>query len=171
MGFLILDKNGNKIGWVETQEEADDLLAQVPEDIYTFYIGGSAEDAEKQILKFNDAGEFEASFVDLLREKYGVVPSQISPFEEIKDTYLRDNSFFIKLRYDKIDTRLAGRLLSVLRRTVPAGSNFFVIVEKQEIAEELDLSPTEDIDVFYAVDVDESTTPTITETVLKESII
>jgi len=158
MGFHILDKDGLIIGYVETEAEATALLENLPDDIYTFFLGGLPGDVDRFMLQLNGGLGLSPTFFEMLEGKYGRVPESINPFEELKDEYLRNNVFFIKLRYDMINTRLAAQLLSVLRKTLPAGGTFFVIIEKREIAEGLSCNPcwADDVIPFYAPDTDPS---------------
>jgi hypothetical protein len=151
MGYFILDKDGNNIGHVDTSAEATALLNASPPDIYTFFVGGAQAEVDQFMLNLNDSTAG-LSFFERLAVKYGRVPTQINPFEEIKDAYLKHNTFFIKLRHDQLTT-LAGKLFNVLKRTVSAGSFFFVILEKSDVADTYELSNlTEALDVWYAVD-------------------
>lgn len=151
MGFRVLDSEGQIIGHVETEEQALALMSEVPDDIYVFFVGGRSDDVDRFMLQLNGGLGKSPTFFEMLADKYGRVPESINPFEEIKDEYLKSSAFFIKVRYDLLDTRMASQLFSVLRRTVPAGSNFFVIVEKREIEDGLALSSSgEEVEVFYA---------------------
>jgi len=153
MGFRVLDNDGKIIGYVETEEEALALLSQIPDDIYVFFVGGRSEDVERFMLQLNGALGKSPTFFEMLAEKYGRVPESINPFEEIKDEYFKNTAFFIKVRYDLLSSRMASQLFSVLRRTIPAGSDFFVIIEKREIEDGFILSSSgEEVEVFYAPD-------------------
>jgi hypothetical protein len=155
MGYFILDKDGNNIGHVETDEEAAALLSASPPDIYTFFVGGAQAEVDAFMLDLNNS-ETGLSFFESLAAKYGRVPTEINPFEEIKDAYLKHNSFFIKVRYDQL-SNLAGQLFNVLHRTISAGSFFFVIVEKSALEETYELTNVTDTpDVWYAVDETDS---------------
>lgn len=151
MGFRVLDSDGQIIGFVETDEEALALLAQVPDDIYVFFVGGRSEDVDRFMLQLNGSLGKSPTFFEMLAEKYGRIPETINPFEEIKDEYLKSSAFFIKVRYDLLSSRMASQLFSVLNRTVSAGSSFFVIIEKREIEDGFVLTSSgEEVDVFYA---------------------
>jgi hypothetical protein len=151
MGFHVLDNDGQIIGFVETEEEALALLAQVPDDIYVFFVGGQADDVQRFMLQLNGGLGRHPTFFETLAEKYGKVPETINPFEEIKDEFFRNTAFFIKIRYDLLNSRAASQLLSVLNRTLAAGSSFFVIIEKREIEDGLVMSSSgETVEVFYA---------------------
>jgi len=170
MGFFVIDRNGKNIGHVETDAEATALLNANPPDIYTFFVGGAQAEVDAFILNLNDTEE-DVSFFDSLAAKFGRIPDQINPFEEVKDQYLKHNTFFIKIRYDQLNTQLTGQMFNVLRRTVSAGSTFFVLVEKSEIEDTYELTDvTETIDVWYAVDTTD-TGVDVSEVVLAESIV
>jgi hypothetical protein len=125
MGLLVINRDGEVIGYVDSNDEANELLESLPDDIYTFFVGGFDEDVSDFLLKLNDDSNGE-SFFDVLKTKYGRVPTEINPFEEIRDAYLRFNTFFIKINYNQLNNRLAAQMFSVLYRTLPAGSAFFV---------------------------------------------
>lgn len=151
MGFRVLNSDGQIIGYVETDEEALALMEEVPEDIYVFFVGGRPEDVDRLMLQLNGALGKSPTFFEMLAEKYGRIPESINPFEEIKEEYLKSSAFFIKVRYDLLSTRIASQLFSVLRRTVPAGSGFFVIIEKREIEDGFVMTSSgEEVEVFYA---------------------
>jgi len=171
MGFHIIDPAGVIVGYVDTEEEALELLDTIPEDIYTFFVGGLPEDVGAFMLKLNMPQDNGPSFFERMAEKFGRVPATLNAFREIKDEYLKNNTYFIKLRYDMLDPRLAGQMLSVLQRTTPAGGAFFVLIERRPVEEEHDLggSTTEDVDVFYSLDVTEGHAG-ISETVFKSAV-
>jgi hypothetical protein len=151
MGFHVLDNDGQIIGFVETDEEALALLAQVPDDIYVFFVGGLQADVDRFMLQLNGGLGKSPTFFEMLAEKYGRIPETINPFEEIKDEYLKNNAFFVKIRYDLMNSRAASQLLSVLHRTLSAGSSFFVIIEKREVEDGIVTSSWgEEVEVFYA---------------------
>ena len=165
MGFYIVNQQGLIIGFVETEQEALALLAQVPDDIYTFFVGGLPTDVEKFMFDLNGGAGASPTFFEMLKDKYGRIPNSIVPFDEIKDAYFKHTGFFLKLRLDVLDTRLAAQLLSVLRRTVPAGSAFFVLIEKREIEEEFNIAGSgEEFTVFYAPELPEEYQETFGET-------
>lgn len=112
---------------------------------YSFFIGGQAAD----VLRFTTG--LNPNFFDVLKQKYGRVPTTINPYAELKADYLR-NTLFIKISLGGIRTREISQLLNVLGRTTPAGSSFFVILEKQVLEEGLGVGAGEDVAVFYAPD-------------------
>lgn len=171
MGLYIVNKDGYVIGWVDTNAEANALLEQVPDDIYTFFVGGLPDEVESFILQLNTADEEGLTFFDRLVLKYGKVPEKINPMQEIKDTFLRYNTFFIKLRGDLLNDRTVGQMFSVLHRTLPAGSAFFVLLERSNIDEGLVDSASEGAEIFYALDADEGVDDNFGERVLAESVI
>jgi len=116
---------------------------------FAFYVGGSAQDVD---LFMQDLNSGSPSFFDALAAKYGKVPDDINPLNEIRDLYIGGNSFFIKTRRDCVDSKMATQLLCVLDKTINAGSDFFVIFEKTEVEETYDLNDvSESIGIFYAV--------------------
>jgi len=171
MGLYIVDKDGNVIGWVDTNAEANALLEQVPDDIYTFFVGGLPNEVQDFMLRLNTPDSEGLTFFDRLKQKYGRVPENINPFREIKDIFLRYNTFFIKLRGELLSDRTVGQMFSVLHRTLPAGSAFFVLLERSNIEEGLVDAAGEETDIFYALDVDEGVDDNFGERVLAESVI
>lgn len=167
MGFYIVNKDELIIGFVETEEEALALLDQVPDDIYTFFVGGLPQDVERFMFDLNGGLGVSPTFFEMLAEKYGKIPDTIVPFDEIKDAYFKHTGFFLKLRMDILDSRLAAQLLSVLHRTVPAGSAFFVLVERREFEEGFALDRSgEETTVFYAPEVPDESHDNASETIL-----
>lgn len=158
MGLYIVDRSGKTIGWVDTNTEANDLLTTVPDDIYTFFVGGLPDEVSAFMLSLNTADSSGFSFFDRLRSKYGRVPTSINPLKEIKDTFLRHNTFFIKIRGSILTDKTVGQMFSVLRRTLPAGSAFFVLLERNIVEEGLIGTVDEVADIFYVVDVEDSHT-------------
>jgi hypothetical protein len=172
MGFHIINKDGLIIGFVETEAEALALLANVPEDVYRFFVGGLPRDVDKFMLDINGGLGVSPTFFEMLENKYGRVPETIVPFEEIKEAYFKHTGFFLKIRMDILDSRLAAQLLSVLRRTVPAGASFFVLIERREIAEEFSMDRSgEEVAVFYAPDVPDEGHDNVSETVLAAQVV
>jgi hypothetical protein len=171
MGLYIVNSAGAVIGWVDTNAEANALLEQVPDDIYTFFVGGLPDEVEDYILQLNTASDGVPSFFDILKEKYGRVPESINPFVEIRDAYFKHNTFFIKLNYSLLNSRTTSQMFNVLHRTLPAGASFFVLVERRLIEEGLVDAVSELPDVFYALDVAEVDDDNFGERVLAESVI
>jgi len=150
MGFRVINRDGVIVGYAPTWAEALAILDSVPDDIYTFFVGGSDADVQAFLLRLNRRYIDGKNFFDLLKEKYGRVPEQINPFEEIKSFFIGANSLFIKIRADLINASLAAQLFGVLQVTMPAGSCFFLILEKREISETYNLGEiTESVVVFY----------------------
>jgi hypothetical protein len=171
MGYKILNNDGLIIGYVETEEEAKALIDAVPEDIYTFYVGGLQSNVDRFLLDINSGNGSTLPFFDMLAEKYGKIPDTIIPFEEIKEAYFRNNTVFLKMTVEVLDSVLVSQLLSVLRRTVPAGSSFFVLVERREVEEGLTLdSGDESVDVFYAPEVPDELQNQTSETIIYSPI-
>lgn len=172
MGYNILNGDGLIVGYVETDAEAKALIDSVPDDIYTFFVGGLQKDIDKFFLDVNsDTGDY-TPFFSMLAAKYGKIPDTIIPLEEIKDAYLNNNTVFLKLRVELLDSRLVAQLLSVLRRTVPAGSSFFVLVERREIEEGLTISDDEDlVDVFYSPDIPDELNDQFAEVLIQSQVL
>jgi len=151
MGYQVLDSDGNIIGYVETDAEALALMESVPDDIYVFFVGGSTPVVDQFMLQLNGGLGVTPTFFDMLSAKYGKIPETINPFDEIKDEFFKNNTFFIKIRSDLMDSRLTSQLMNVLNRTIPAGSGFFVIIQKREIEEGFEFASSgETVEVFYA---------------------
>jgi hypothetical protein len=154
MGFHILNADGDITGYVDTEAEAKGLLALVPEDIFTFFVGGETDITNTFMLQLNGLLGSPTSFFESLGERYGRVPSQINPFKEIQAACFKHAVFFIKIRPDVLDGRRTIQLLSVLQRTLPAGAGVFIIVEHRAITEAVDMSNAgETYSVFYAPDI------------------
>jgi hypothetical protein len=172
MGYKILNSSGRIIGYVETETEAKALMDAVPEDIYTFFVGGATDHVDKFFLDINTGNGSSLSFFDMLSEKYGKIPDTIIPFEEIREAYFKNNTVFLKIAVDLLDSTLVAQLLSVLRRTVPTGSSFFVLVERREIEEGLTLSSgDESIDVFYSPELPDELHEQASETLIYSPIL
>jgi hypothetical protein len=157
MGYRVLDKNGRIVGHAETDDEARELINQTPEDIWKFFVGGTESAADAFMSQLNGGLGVSPTFFEMLQDKYGRVPTAINPFEEFRDAYFKHNTFFIKARIGSGNGQMAAQLLSVLRRTLPAGAGFFVILEKDVIEETLAVSAEESCEVFYAPDSVEDT--------------
>jgi len=166
-----VNRDGEVIGWVDTNAGANELLEQVPDDIYTFFVGGFPDEVALFMQQLNNPVGGGLSFFDMLKEKYGRVPSSLNPFVEIKDAYFKHNTFFIKLNYSLLNSRTAGQMFNVLARTLPAGSCFFVLIERGNIEEGLVGASSEDAEIFYALDVDEGRDDDFGERVIAESVI
>ena len=166
MGYRVFNRDGVIVGYAPTWAEALAILDSVPDDIYTFFVGGAEADVQTFMLTLNRRYVDGKNFFDLLKEKYGRVQTTLNPFEEIKSFFIGANSLFIKIRSDLIDAGLAAQMFAVLQATTPAGSCFFVILEKREISEEIDMGDVgEEVAVFYALDA-EDTVSDVRETVL-----
>ena len=149
MGWNIYNKNDRLIGYIEDDEDALALQAQNPKDLFEFYAGGLPQDVDTFI---EDLNEGSPSFFDALAVKYGKVPDDISPFNEIRDLYVGGNSFFIKIKCDEVNMKMASQLFCVLDNTINSGSDFFVIFEKAEIEETYTMDTvSEDVGIFYAI--------------------
>jgi len=154
MGFHILNAAGDITGYVDTELEARLLLLQVPEDIFTFFVGGETDITDTFMLQLNGLLGTPTSFFGSLEERYGRVPAQINPFKEIQAACFKHSVFFIKVRPDILDGRRTTQLLSILQRTLPAGAGVFIIVEHRAITEAVDMSNAgETYSVFYAPDI------------------
>jgi len=153
-GYLIFDKDGQLKGFLATAEEATAHLDTVPDDIFTFFVGGLEQGVDDFMLQLNSG---DPSFVDALKEKFGRVPEFINPFREIKDLYLKHNAFFIKLKdFDIVPRNILTQLFSVLRVTIHAGSTFFVIIEKKTLDAEFNLDEIgAEPDVFYVPELED----------------
>ena len=138
---------------------------------YTFFVGGLPSDVEQFMEKLNEQdGIHELNFFEMLADKYVVVPAAINPFLEIKDAYLRHNSFFIKLRQGQLSNQVLGQLLSVLQRTIGAGGAFFVIIEQTPLEDSWSSEIGESVDIWYAMDAEDSH-DTVDETVKMQSVV
>lgn len=165
MPYRVYDENNRLVGYIEDDDLIDQWLAGLPEDYYSFPVGAVTSDAQKFMLRLNSraAGQ---SFFDLLKTKYGRVPQQINPFQEIRDLLFGQNAFFVKVRRSFTDMTVLGQLLTVLRNTLSAGSTFFVILEPETLQETYDAENiAEALNLFYVPAVSE----TMTE--MSESII
>jgi hypothetical protein len=170
-GFIVFNSANKVVGFVETEAEAVAILDASPPDLYVFYVGGTAEGVDAFMLQLNEPGTT-PTFFDALQTKYGRIPALINPFEEMKDLYFRHNSFFIKLRDPGIvPGKLLSQLFTVLRKTIHAGSTFFLLLEKQVIGDEFGLDKIfESVEVFHAIDVEEDEYSAIREHILKSPV-
>jgi hypothetical protein len=155
MPYRVYDENNQLIGYLEDDAEIERWLAELPEDYYTFSVGGTSADTERLMLRLNSraAGD---SFFDLLKQKHGRVPLRLNAFAEIRDLVFGRNAFFIKVRESFTDLPLLGQLLTVLKNTLAAGATFFLILEPKTLQEEFDTDTIgEQLQVFYV--------PTVTD--------
>jgi hypothetical protein len=154
MGFHILNATGEITGYVDTEAEATDLLAKVPEDIFTFFVGGASDIAATFMLQLNGLLGHSPTFFEYLEERHGRVPTYVNPFKELQAVCFKHSTFFIKVRPDILDGRKTAQLLSILQRTLPAGAGVFIIVEHRTITEGYDMTDAgEDVTVFYAPEI------------------
>ena len=171
--WLLIDGSDTVVGSVDTEQAARDIIDTIPPDLYTFYVGGQLATVNQFLLKLNGVLGTGNSFMDNLISRYGRVPNTINPFDEIRDAYFKHSSVFIKIRQDVLDGRQTAQLLSVLNRTMPAGSGFFVIVEPPEFEEGLDIGASggEDVTLFYVPEDPESGHSGFNETVLPAPLL
>lgn len=152
MPYHVFNEAGELVGYLENDAEIDQWMASLPDDLYGFPVGGYPDDATRFMLRLNTKAASGKSFIDLLKERYGRVPLELNPFKEVKDLLLGNNAFFIKLR-NFIDMPLVSQLLGVLRRTLPAGVTFFLIMEPSGLAEDDTPPVLESLGAFYAPSV------------------
>src|SRR3990167_3020426 len=119
MGYRVFNRDGVIVGYAPTWAEALAILDSVPDDIYTFFVGGAEADVQTFMLTLNRRYVDGKNFFDLLKEKYGRVQTTLNPFEEIKSFFIGANSLFIKIRSDLIDAGLAAQMFAVLQATTP----------------------------------------------------
>jgi len=155
MPYQVYAADGKLVGYIEQDADIERWLASLPSDYYTFPVGGQAVDAQRFMLQLNAQPADGPSFFDKLQERYGRVPLQINPFKELRDLVFGPNMFFIKLR-QFIEMPLLGQMLSVLRRTLPAGATFYVLLEAQVVEDVVMATPDESVEVFYAPDINET---------------
>jgi len=155
LGYRIYDENNVLVSFLENDSEVSAYLETIPEDIYTFPVEGLTEDVELFMLRLNSRVNGN-SFFDSLKEKYGRVPLNINPFEEVKDLIFGNNAFFVKIRRNFMDMGLLGQLLAVLRKTLSAGSTFFLIMEPDTVEETYDMSSISETGIaFYVPGIEE----------------
>jgi hypothetical protein len=71
-------------------------------------------------------------------------------------THLKFSSFFVKIKEQFADQRLLAQLVGVLRNTIPAGSTFFLLLEKQVFEDAYDLSNVSElVEPFLLVETDD----------------
>ena len=155
MPYQVHAADGTLVGYIEQDADIERWLASLPSDYYTFPVGGQALDAQRFMLQLNAKPADGVSFFDKLQQRYGRVPIELNPFKELRALTFGPNVFFIKLR-QFIEMPLLGQLLSVLRRTLPAGAAFYVLLEAQVIEEVLMQTPDEVVGVFYAPEIAEA---------------
>lgn len=150
-GFQILSKAGDIIDFKDTEDEAKAVLDAIPTDIYTIPLGGHSVDVDRVLLSWNVDGD--PTFMDQVKAAWGRVPTHLNPFVEVRKRYFLNNTWFITLRIAALNGALASQLLTVLQRTIPAGSSFFTVLEHREIAEAVPTAGIgEDVTVFYTVE-------------------
>jgi hypothetical protein len=154
MPYHVYDESGKLVGYLEKDTDGERWLSSLPSDYYTFPVGGQVLDAQQFMLRLNTAPSGQAFFARL-QERYGRVPVAINPFKELRDLVFGPNVFFIKLR-QFVDLTLLNQLLTVLRRTLPAGASFCLLLEPQLLEEVVLPTPEERVEVFMAAEVAES---------------
>ena len=155
-GFYIYDQNGNRVGFLEDESKVLEYIDAIPVDIYTFPAQGFSQDVYDLMVQLNTKFEGQ-SFFDLLAAEYGVVPLEINPMLEMRKQIFGYNSFFIKIRAGFARFKLLGQLLSVFRKTLNAGSTFFLLIETAELQDEYDMAnAVESATVFYNVEAAEN---------------
>lgn len=155
MPYQVYAADGKLVGYIEQDADIERWLASLPSDYYTFPVGGQAVDAQRFMLQLNAQPADGPSFFDKLQERYGRVPLELNPFKELRDLVFGPNVFFIKLR-QFIEMPLLGQMLSVLRRTLPAGATFYVLLEAQVVEDVVMATPDESAEVFYVPDINET---------------
>ena len=155
MPYQVYAADGKLVGYIEQDADIERWLASLPSDYYTFPVGGQAVDAQRFMLQLNAQPADGPSFFGKLQERYGRVPLELNPFKELRDLVFGPNVFFIKLR-QFIEMPLLGQMLSVLRRTLPAGATFYVLLEAQVVEDVVMATPDERVEVFYAPDINET---------------
>lgn len=148
-GYFVKDINGRIIIHydVAQEEEILEARAEVPEDEYLFYIGGTDADVNIFTTRLNEDG----GFFDYLEETKGCIPATINPFEEFRKYFFSDNAFFIKIK--KVEEKpFIRQLFQALHKTIPAGAGFFLIMDADEIAEQYTLTVEEMLEVCYVVE-------------------
>lgn len=155
MPYHVYAEDGGLVGYLEQDADVERWLASLPSDFYTFPVGGQALDAQRFMLQLNASPAGGASFFSRLQQRYGRVPVTINPFKELRDLVFGPNVFFVKLR-QFVDMTLLSQLLTVLRRTLPAGATFYVLLEPQVIEDVPLPTPAESLAVFYAPEIAET---------------
>ena len=172
MGYHVINKEGQIIGFVETEAEAQDLLENVPKDLHVFFLGGSREDVERFMLQLNGGMGVTPTFFEMLADKYGKIPDTINPFQEIRSDYFRHSATFVKLRRSVLSSDVAKQLMAVLNRTTPAGAAYFLLIEKPEVDEGMSVdSSGEELTIFYVPDVPDEVYDGAAETVLASPVL
>jgi len=156
MPYHVYDEGGTLVGYLEQDIDVERWLSSLPSDYYTFPVGGQALDVQQFMLRLNAGPGDGQTFFSRLQERYGRVPVAINPFKELRDLVFGPNVFFIKLRQFG-DMTLLSQLLTVLRRTLPAGATFFVLLEPQILEEVVLPAPEESLEVFGAAEIVEGT--------------
>lgn len=137
---------------------------------YEFFIGGSPPWVAA-FLQYLNTQPRTPSFFDMLAARYGRVPTSVNPYEEIKFNFFRNSAFFIKVRLGSRDSREIAQMFSILKRTVPAGAGFFVILEKTLEDERVQPGAAEIVEVFYAAGDPDEGPVSVSETVLSTPVV
>ncbi len=153
--FNVINRNGNILRTVP-EADAGALIDAAPSVHYRFEVGGTDEDIEYFFDNLNTEIAYEDgsyTFFDRLREKYGRLPDEIVPFEEIRDFYLQSNSIFVKLQKRLFPESVTAQLLNILKAVIPAGTTFFLTTENSVIEETFSGQLAETVEVFYINDI------------------
>jgi hypothetical protein len=155
--FNVLNRSGNIIDTVP-ESEATALIDSAPATHYKFEVGGTDEDKDDFFLKLNALDADGETFFSRLESKYGRLPTDIVPFDEIRDFYLQANSIFVKLQKQLFPEAVTGQLLNIVKAIIPAGTTFFLTKETSVIEETFTGQVEESLEVFYINDIIEEDT-------------
>ena len=167
--YLVLDRDNQIVGTVETEEEVAQVILGSPTQYLTFFVGGSGEDVEAFHNRLNTG---DPSFYQILEDGAGHLPVALNPLQTFRDQFFRNNATFVKIRGNQLGPEFSGQLLSVLAGTYPAGSRIFVILEKQTSEDAYSLADAaEEVTLFYAtLDVEDGFS-TVSDRAIAESVV
>jgi hypothetical protein len=123
--YWVVDADGKYVGHLENSQELFDWLIAGQNSWYMFQIQGTVKDVETWHRLANSEG----GFVDHIRSRYGgTVPPTLNPADEWRQSYLRTNYHVVQVSHVKYPLLLA-QLMSVYRRTLPAGATFSLLID------------------------------------------
>jgi hypothetical protein len=154
LNFIVRNRNGN-ITKIIPEGEATDFIDNLPYTHYRFAVGGHPKDVEDLMTRLNTRDENGMTFFEQLKLKYGKIPENINPFEELRDLYLQTNSLFIKLNNEIFEDGLSSQIFKNIRSLIPAGTTLFLSKELPILEEIYTGNSSESLDVFYIAEVDE----------------
>jgi len=129
--YNVLDVAGSILQTLLTADEATLWIQNnIPEDIYTFEIGGDAAVVSSAILQMNDG-----DFFDQLFAQFGRVPISFIPAVAINDFVTKGRLTVYHAKYAADRQTYVPSLLKALRTAWPAGSMFLLYADAPALAD------------------------------------